>query len=68
MANFVVDYHIPVDAMVDKQKLGLGDYALDKHEWKVLGQLQDVLAVSKLLQCCYHVATMLCLTNQYLRS
>ena len=68
MANFVVDYHVPVDAMVDKRKLGLGNYALDEHEWKVLGQLRDVLAVSKLLQRCYHIATMLCLTNQYLRS
>ena len=68
MVNFVVDYRIPVDAMVNKQKLGLGNYALDKHEWKVLGQLWDVLAVSKLLQCCYHVATMLRLTNQHLRS
>ncbi|KIM66377.1 hypothetical protein SCLCIDRAFT_21879 [Scleroderma citrinum Foug A] len=36
MVNFVVNYCIPVNAMVDKQKLGLGDYALDKHEWKVL--------------------------------
>ncbi|KIM68456.1 hypothetical protein SCLCIDRAFT_105430, partial [Scleroderma citrinum Foug A] len=47
MASFVVDYCIPVDAMADKQRLGLGDYALDEHEWKVLEQLQNVLVVLK---------------------
>ena len=57
MADFIVDYRVPVDMMSDKQGLGLGDYALDEHEWRVLGQLRDVLAVCKLLQHCNHTAT-----------
>ncbi|KIM54682.1 hypothetical protein SCLCIDRAFT_36097, partial [Scleroderma citrinum Foug A] len=39
MADFIVDYHVPVNAMTDKQRLGLGDYALNEHEWRVLEQL-----------------------------
>ena len=45
------------DIVTNKQRLGLGDYALDEHEWKVLEQLQDVLAVRQLLQHCNHTAT-----------
>ena len=57
MASFVVDYCVPVNAMANKQRLGLGDYALDEHEWKVLEQLRNVLVVSKLLQHCNHVTS-----------
>ena len=57
MADFVVDYSVPVDAMSNKQRLSLGNYALNEHEWRVLGQLRDVLVVHKLLQCCNHTAT-----------
>ena len=57
MADFVVDYRVPVDAMSNKRRLGLGDYALNEHEWRVLGQLRDVLVVHKLLQHCNHTAT-----------
>ena len=55
MVDFVVDYRVPVNTMIDKQRLGLGDYALNEHEWRVLEQLRDVLAVRK-LQCCIHAA------------
>ncbi|KIM50118.1 hypothetical protein SCLCIDRAFT_45630, partial [Scleroderma citrinum Foug A] len=43
MVDFIVNYHVPVDTMTDKQRLGLGNYTLDEHEWRVLEQLQDVL-------------------------
>ena len=55
MVDFVVDYRVPVNTMTDKRRLGLGDYALNEHEWRVLEQLRDVLAVRK-LQCCIHAA------------
>lgn len=55
MVDFIVNYHVPVDTMTDKQRLGLGNYTLDEHEWRVLEQLQDVQAVRK-LQCCIHAA------------
>ena len=56
MVDFIVDYRVPVDVVTDKRRLGLGDYALDEHEWKVLEQLQDVLVVRQLLQHCNHTA------------
>lgn len=56
MVDFIVDYHVPVDMVTDKRRLGLSDYALDEHEWKVLEQLRDVLAVRQLLQRCNHTA------------
>jgi len=48
MADFIVDYQVPVDAITDKWSLGLGKYAIDEHEWEVLKQLHDVLKVSGL--------------------
>ncbi|KIM57250.1 hypothetical protein SCLCIDRAFT_130856, partial [Scleroderma citrinum Foug A] len=39
MVDFIVDYHVPVDAVTNKRRLGLGNYALNEHEWKVLEQL-----------------------------
>ena len=55
MADFIVDYCVPVDALADKRRLGLGDYTLNEHEWRVFEQLRDVLVVCK-LQCCIHAA------------
>ena len=55
MADFIVDYCVPVNALADKRRLGLGDYTLNEHEWRVFEQLRDVLVVCK-LQCCIHAA------------
>ncbi|KIM68548.1 hypothetical protein SCLCIDRAFT_105396, partial [Scleroderma citrinum Foug A] len=43
LINFVVDYRAPIKDMTDKRKLGLITYALDDHEWQLLGQLRDIL-------------------------
>ncbi|KIK12157.1 hypothetical protein PISMIDRAFT_74981, partial [Pisolithus microcarpus 441] len=43
MVSFVVEYRTPVDALTDKRHLGLAAYALDEHEWLVLGQLCKIL-------------------------
>ena len=45
MANFVVDYRVPIEDITDKHKLGLMAYALNDHEWDLLGQLRDMLKV-----------------------
>ncbi|KIK19921.1 hypothetical protein PISMIDRAFT_106722, partial [Pisolithus microcarpus 441] len=47
MVSFVVEYRTPVDALTDKCHLGLAAYALDEHEWLVLGQLYEVLKILK---------------------
>ncbi|KIK17899.1 hypothetical protein PISMIDRAFT_110451 [Pisolithus microcarpus 441] len=47
MVSFVVEYRTPVDALTDKHCLGLAAYALDEHEWLVLGQLCEVLKILK---------------------
>ncbi|KAI6097184.1 hypothetical protein F5141DRAFT_1011488 [Pisolithus sp. B1] len=46
MVSFIVEYRTPVEALTDKCCLSLAAYALDKHEWLVLGQLCEVLKVS----------------------
>ncbi|KIK13143.1 hypothetical protein PISMIDRAFT_119437, partial [Pisolithus microcarpus 441] len=46
MIDFILEYREPVDAITDKRRLGLATYALDEHEWVVLGQLCNVLKVS----------------------
>ncbi|KIM56443.1 hypothetical protein SCLCIDRAFT_132663, partial [Scleroderma citrinum Foug A] len=43
MVDFVLDYCVPVESITDKQQLGLGNYALNEHEWTVLAQLHDIL-------------------------
>ncbi|KIK25258.1 hypothetical protein PISMIDRAFT_96993, partial [Pisolithus microcarpus 441] len=47
MINFILEYQEPVDAITDKQWLGLVVYALDEHEWVMLGQLHNVLKILK---------------------
>ncbi|KAI6125605.1 hypothetical protein EDD16DRAFT_1474107, partial [Pisolithus croceorrhizus] len=47
MIDFILEYQEPVDAITDKQCLGLATYALDEHEWVMLGQLHDVLKILK---------------------
>ncbi|KIM56043.1 hypothetical protein SCLCIDRAFT_133576 [Scleroderma citrinum Foug A] len=43
MADFIIDYRVPVDLMTNKRSLGLAMYALEEHEWDMLEQLRDVL-------------------------
>ncbi|KIK17267.1 hypothetical protein PISMIDRAFT_111858, partial [Pisolithus microcarpus 441] len=47
MIDFILEYREPVDAITDKRRLGLATYALNEHEWVVLGQLRDVLKILK---------------------
>ncbi|KIM55496.1 hypothetical protein SCLCIDRAFT_30352 [Scleroderma citrinum Foug A] len=47
MADFIVDYHVPIEDITDKWRLGLTAYTLDNHEWELLGQLHDVLKILK---------------------
>lgn len=46
MVDVAIDYGVGIDAITDKVRLGLSSYALDKHEWDLLRQVQDVLKVS----------------------
>ena len=48
MVAFVIKYRLAVDVVTDKRRLGLGMYALDKHEWKILEQLRGVLKVKRM--------------------
>ena len=45
MADFIVDYCVPIEDITDKWRLGLTVYTLDDHEWELLGQLHNVLKV-----------------------
>jgi len=45
MLNFILEYRAPIEDITDKWKLGLMTYTLDDHEWRLLGQLRDVLKV-----------------------
>ena len=45
MADFIVDYRVPIEDITDKWRLGLTVYTLDDHEWELLGQLHNVLKV-----------------------
>ncbi|KIK14985.1 hypothetical protein PISMIDRAFT_116020, partial [Pisolithus microcarpus 441] len=52
MINFILEYQELVDAITDKQQLGLAVYALDEHEWVVLGQLCNILKDATLFFSC----------------
>ncbi|KAG2112248.1 uncharacterized protein F5147DRAFT_528837, partial [Suillus discolor] len=45
MLNFALEYRNAIDVIVDKQKLGLGEYVLEDGEWMLVKQLHDVLKV-----------------------
>jgi hypothetical protein len=45
MLHFALEYRAAIDAMMDKRKLGLGDYELDDEEWTLVEQLRDILKV-----------------------
>jgi hypothetical protein len=51
MLDFVIKYRLAVDTVTDKRRLGLGIYALDEHEWRILEQMRGVLKVKKLPPC-----------------
>lgn len=65
MANFVLEYQVPIDDITDKRRLGLTAYALDEHEWELLCQLQDVLKVH--VCCLFGVDVTNCDTLQILK-
>ena len=48
MLDFALRYRAGIDVVTDKNKLGLGQYALGDEEWELLKQLRDVLKVSAL--------------------
>ena len=45
MFDFVCEYHVAIEAITNKQRLGLMDLALDDHKWDLLKQLHGVLKV-----------------------
>ena len=45
MVDFRVLYDQVIKLVMDKRKLGLGDFAIDEHEWELLRQLHNVLKV-----------------------
>ena len=45
VADFMCEYHVAIEAITDKWRLGLTDLALDDHEWDLLKQLCGVLKV-----------------------
>ena len=45
VADFMCEYHVAIEAITDKRRLGLTDLALDDHEWDLLKQLCGVLKV-----------------------
>lgn len=45
MAEFVLQYREPIDAITNKRKLKLTACSLDGHEWALLAQLRDALKV-----------------------
>ena len=52
VADFVCKYHVAIEAITDKQKLGLTDLALDEHEWGLLKELRGVLKVCRSTSHC----------------
>ena len=46
MVDFGVLYDQVIESITDKRKLGLGQFAIDEHEWQLLRQLHNVLKVS----------------------
>ena len=46
MVDFGVLYDQVIESITDKWKLGLGQFAIDEHEWQLLRQLRNVLKVS----------------------
>ena len=45
MVDFRVLYDQVIELVMDKHRLGLGDFAIDEHKWELLRQLRNVLKV-----------------------
>jgi len=45
MVDFGILYDQVIESVMDKRRLGLADFAIDKHEGKLLQQLRDMLKV-----------------------
>ena len=45
MLEFAVNYHAAVDSMSARRDLNLRKYELEPMEWKIAGELRDVLKV-----------------------
>ena len=52
VADFVCEYHVAIEAITDKRKLGLTDLALNEHEWGLLKELCGVLKVCRSTSHC----------------
>lgn len=46
MLSFAAEYRSAIDSMTAARDLGLRKYELDQAEWKIVGELRDVLKVS----------------------
>ena len=45
MLNYALEHRDAVDAVTQRQDLGLRKYELEDHEWVIAEQLRDVLKV-----------------------
>ena len=45
MVDFGILYNQVIESVTDKRQLGLVDFTINEHEWKLLQQLRDVLKV-----------------------
>ena len=53
MLDFAIKYHRAIDAMTNDQNNDLQSFKLDGNEWKMVGQLHDVLEVSQHSMDCW---------------
>ncbi|KIL55138.1 hypothetical protein M378DRAFT_18219, partial [Amanita muscaria Koide BX008] len=47
MLAFAVDYQVVLDKITDERSSNLQDYELDKKEWRLAGELRDILSIFK---------------------
>jgi len=52
MLTFAAQYRPAIDSMTAARDLGLRKYKLDQAEWKIVGELRDVLKVCFFFICC----------------
>jgi hypothetical protein len=45
MLEFAIEYRLPLDRITDECSSNLQDYDMDKKEWKLAGELRDILKV-----------------------
>jgi len=56
MLEFAIQYHATIDAMTAARDFGLRQCELVSAEWKIAGDLQEILKVSILLLLPYNVS------------